>query len=81
VGHASILPRTYTEASRLDLFQDEVVGYGVRMASADADVELHVYLLFHKRGAGLPGTYTNNAIQWEKDARVARAVDGICSTA
>lgn len=41
------LPSTYIDVGSLDNFRDESLAYGVRLAAADVDVELHLY-------AGLP---------------------------
>jgi acetyl esterase/lipase len=37
------LPRTYVDIGGLDLFRDEVLAFGARLAAANVELELHLY--------------------------------------
>lgn len=37
------LPRTYIDVGGLNLFRDEVLAFGARLAAANVDVEMHLY--------------------------------------
>lgn len=37
------LPKTYIDIGGLDLFRDEVLAFGARLAAANVEVEMHLY--------------------------------------